>query len=180
MIPSQPITMDTSEKFTRLWTEAQPMVSAYVAACVPDFHAAEDLLQNVAVTLLRKFDEYDASRPFIGWAIGIAKFEILRHRRRQARSVLDFRPELADELADELVQMTPELELRAQALRRCTEQLQGRSSEIVRLCYAEGLKPRQIAETLGLNSLVVRVALNRARSALRKCIERRLRREVPS
>ena len=156
------------------------MVSAYLSACVPDFHAAEDLLQNVAVTLLRKFDEYDPARPFIAWAIGIAKFEVLRHRRRQARSVLDFRPELADELAHEFVEMMPELGARAQALRRCIEQLRGRSGEIVRLRYAESQKPQEIAETLGLNSLVVRVALTRARSALRKCIDRRLRLEMPS
>src|ERR1043166_8011431 len=157
MSPGGPPSMDTSEKFTRLWTEAQPMVSAYLCACVPDFHSAEDMLQNVAVALLRKFHEYDPARPFIGWAIGIAKFEVLRHRRQQARSVLDLRPDLADLLADELIEMKPELEVRARALRRCTEQLQGRSREMVRLCYAEGQKPREIAEALGLNSVVVRV-----------------------
>lgn len=172
--------MEMQEKFTRLWTEAQPMVSGYIAACVPDFYASQDLLQTVAVTLLGKFPEYDASRPFVAWAIGFAKFEVLRHRRKQARSLLDFRPQLADELAQDFVDFIPELDLRVMALRQCTARLQGRSREIVRLRYTENIKPREIGARLGLDSLVVRVALNRVRDALRKCIERQLRSEIPT
>lgn len=167
--------MNWNERFTRLWTEAQPRVAEYLFACAPDFHAAEDMLQNVAVALLRKFPEYDETRPFVGWAIGIAKIEILRHRRKQATSLLEFRPELADELAHDLVEMMPELDRRTDALRRCTQGLQGRSGEILRLRYGDDLKPREIASRLGLNSLIVRVTLNRVRDVLRKCIERRLK-----
>jgi hypothetical protein len=32
---------------------------------VPDFHEAEDLLQNVAVVSLRKLSEYDPKHPFM-------------------------------------------------------------------------------------------------------------------
>jgi DNA-directed RNA polymerase specialized sigma24 family protein len=53
--------------------------------------------------------------------------------------------------------------------------LHGRIGEIVRLRYAEELKPGQIAEILGLSSVSVRVALNRARDTLRKCVERQIR-----
>jgi DNA-directed RNA polymerase specialized sigma24 family protein len=48
-------TNETHEQFTRLWTEAQPIVSAYLNALVPDFQEAEDLSQDVSVILLRKF-----------------------------------------------------------------------------------------------------------------------------
>jgi RNA polymerase sigma-70 factor (ECF subfamily) len=170
--------MERDEQFTRLWTETQPRVAGFLAACVPDFHTAEDLLQNVAVALLREFHDYDGTRPFVAWAIGFAKIEVLRHRRAQARSILDFQPELIEALAADYLAILPELDRRTEALRHCTARLQGRSGEIVRLRYAEDLKPRDIASRLGLNSLVVRVALNRTRDALRKCIERRLRTEA--
>ena len=74
--------MNNHEQFTRRWTEAQPIVAGYISAVVPDFQEAEDLLQDVAVILLRKFPEYDAQRPFVAWAIGIAKREVLVARRR--------------------------------------------------------------------------------------------------
>ena len=51
--------MNNHEQFTRRWTEAQPIVAGYINAVVPDFQEAEDLLQDVAVILLRKFTEYD-------------------------------------------------------------------------------------------------------------------------
>ncbi len=46
--------MDNHEQFTRRWTEAQPIVAGYINAVVPDFQEAEDLLQDVAVILLRQ------------------------------------------------------------------------------------------------------------------------------
>jgi hypothetical protein len=44
-----------------LWTKAQPFVAAHIGFLVPDFHRAEDVLQQVAVILVRKFDQYDPS-----------------------------------------------------------------------------------------------------------------------
>src|SRR3954468_19026633 len=34
-----------NDRFTRHWTQAQPVVASYINSMVPDFHAAEDLLQ---------------------------------------------------------------------------------------------------------------------------------------
>ena len=51
--------LEASERFTRLWIASQPAVSAFVHAAVPDLHRAEDLIQEVAATALRKFPEYD-------------------------------------------------------------------------------------------------------------------------
>ena len=53
------------------------MLPATFNAVVPDFQEAEDLLQDVAVILLRKFPEYDAQRPFVARAIGMAKREVI-------------------------------------------------------------------------------------------------------
>ncbi len=63
-----PASMDSYEQFTRLWTEAQPILASYLSAVLPDFQEAEDLLQTVAVILLRKFPEYNAEHPFVAWA----------------------------------------------------------------------------------------------------------------
>ena len=72
-------------RFTRLWTDAQPTVSQFVASLVKDPWAVRDIVQNVSLVLLRKFAEYDESKPFRPWALGVAKFEILGHRRDTAR-----------------------------------------------------------------------------------------------
>ncbi len=50
--------MDSHEHFTRLWTAAQPKVAGSLNARVSDFQEeVEDLLQEVAVVLLRTMQE---------------------------------------------------------------------------------------------------------------------------
>ena len=167
--------MDSQEKFTRLWTEAQPLVAAYIHSLVFDFHEAEDLLQEVAVILLRKFPEYSPERPFVRWAIGAARFEVLAARRRHARSRIAYSPELLDRVSEAYEELAPELEQRAFALRECLGEIHGRARDLLLLRYERSLKPGAISERLGIAAVAVRVMLTRTRASLRKCIERKLR-----
>jgi RNA polymerase sigma-70 factor (ECF subfamily) len=172
--------IETHERFTRCWTLAQPVVSSFIATAVPDFHEAEDLLQRVAIVCLRKFSNYDAQRPFVAWALGIAKIELLRLRRAQARSLLLHDESLLDAVGAACEELESELPMRERALGDCLRELTGRSAELVRLRYSENLKPAAIAGRLGMGPVAVRVALTRVRSSLRDCIERKLGSTGPS
>src|ERR1043165_4468852 len=111
--------MENHERFTLLWTAAQPVVGSYIASLVPNFQEAEDLLQEVALVLLRKFPEYGPQRPFLPWAIGVAKFQVLASRRRHARNFVVAEADLLDSLASTYAEAAPELDRRASALREC-------------------------------------------------------------
>ena len=76
-----------SEQLARLWTESQPVVAAFILSLVPNFHQAEDILQQVAVLLVREFEKYDQQRPFLPWVLGIARNVALKERRQTARSL---------------------------------------------------------------------------------------------
>jgi RNA polymerase sigma-70 factor, ECF subfamily len=164
--------MERHEQFTCLWTQAQPLVAGYINAVIPDFHEAEDALQEVAIVLLRKFPEYDSDRPFVPWAIGIAKREVLMVRRRQARNRLCYAPDLLERISEAYEELAPELEERAQRLRDCLQRVQGRAAELLRFRYQEALRPAEIAGRVGMAVVAVRVMLSRTRAALRECIER--------
>ena len=76
---------DRLRQVTRGWTLAQPAVAAFLTSVVRDFRERDDLLQEVAVAVLESFESYDESRPFVPWAIGIARHRVgtwLRSRRR--------------------------------------------------------------------------------------------------
>lgn len=62
----RPSNLTDSERLAALWTQAQPVVGAYIASMVPDYHVRQEVLQNTAVVLVRKFAEYDEDRPFAG------------------------------------------------------------------------------------------------------------------
>ena len=74
-----------NEELTVYWVQAQPLVLSFIASLVPDFKEADDILQNVALVTTRRFAEYDRQRPFVAWAIGIAKDEIENYRRKKGK-----------------------------------------------------------------------------------------------
>lgn len=167
-------TPDHAERFTRLWTTAQPAVAGYLAALVSDFRDSQDLLQTVAVVALKKFGEFDPSRSFVGWTLGIARWEVLHYRRGRARSRLELDESMVESMTSVCEELSEEFERRARALHDCLRGLDGRSSEMLRLRYDEALTPAAMASRLGLSAVAVRVALSRIRSSLRKCIEGKL------
>ncbi|MEZ6087345.1 MAG: hypothetical protein R3C05_04815 [Pirellulaceae bacterium] len=62
-------------------------MAMYVRAMVRDVHVASDIVQNIALVLLRKFEQWDPSCEFLPWAMGFAKFELLAfYRDKGARS----------------------------------------------------------------------------------------------
>jgi RNA polymerase sigma-70 factor (ECF subfamily) len=167
-----------AEKLARLWTESQPVVASYIFALLPNFHQAEDVVQEVAVILVKRFSEYDQTLPFLPWAMGIAKNKVLNARRNVAtdRHLL-FDETSADHLLaticqDESADWRGALR---HALQQCLNKQRGRILDVLRLRYASDLKPAEIAEQMGLTSGAVRALLHRGRTALRTCIRHRMR-----
>lgn len=158
-------------RFTQLWTAAQPVVHQFVASLVRDPWASRDIVQNTSLKALQKFPEYDESRAFLPWALGIAKFEILGHQRDSARNRLVGNSELLDSYTQAWADMAPPLSDEAAALQHCMGKLKGRARTIIKLRYATGQNSDAIANDMNLTSSNVRTILKRTRQALRKCIE---------
>jgi RNA polymerase sigma-70 factor (ECF subfamily) len=164
-----------AEQFALLWVGAQSTVAAFIRSLVPDFQQAEDVLQRVAVTLVRKFEQYDPDRPFAAWAIGVAKYEVLYHRRERATDRLVFDDEIVDKVASSYQRFAADADPFREALERCLGGLDGRAKEAIELRYAKGMNSPAVAEKMRLSPGAVRMLLCRARQALRLCIEQRVR-----
>lgn len=161
-------------RFTVLWTQARSSVFAFISASVTHFADAEDLLQKVATTLVGKFDEYDQTRPFVAWAIGFARFEILRHMRDRDCDRHQLVGDTMADIAKAFEDVASELEDRRAALAECLKQVTGRSRQILEKRYGSGLKTGQIAIQMELKPGNVSVILNRTYRQLRECIDRKL------
>jgi len=166
---------DQTEVFAKLWVGTQSTISGFVRSLVPDFQQAEEVLQRVAVTLVRKFDQYDQNRPFVAWAIGVAKYEVLYYRRERATDRHVFDDEVVERIAQGYQRFVSEADPFREALERCLERLDGRSRQVVELRYATGLASPDVARRLSLSPSAVRMLLSRVRHSLRDCIERQIR-----
>jgi RNA polymerase sigma-70 factor, ECF subfamily len=165
------------ERFLRLWADAQPAVSAFVHAAIRESAAAKDVLQGTALALFRRFPEYDGERPFLAWALGVAKFQVLGFQRDEARSLVIFDTELLDKFAEAWAEQAPAVSQKSAALELCLERMPARPRQILRWRYFEDLKSEEIAHRLGSKSAAVRVTLQRLREQLRACVEKQMRLE---
>lgn len=168
------LTTHQHEHFTRLWTQAQPTVACFVHTSIRDRGHAEDLLQEIAMTLLRKFADYDSSKAFLPWAMGVAKFAILGSKRDYARSRLVFDDALLERISSTFLEIAPAQREEAAVLDDCLTKLAPKARRMVRLRYYDLLDLREIARVLGTSEVAIRVGLLRIREQLRKCIESQL------
>ncbi len=191
-------------RFTFLWTQAQSSVLAFISATVTNFSDAEDILQKVASVAVSKFDQFqtedelksadqltsdqltsdqpvsdaakssEQSSAFTGWAIQIAKFEVLGYLRSLSKDRHKFMAESVDTIADVYAELSGEIDDRRHALAHCVKELKGRSRTILEERYGKGLRTGKIAESIGISPNNVSLILNRTYKQLRICIESKL------
>jgi len=160
--------------FLKHFLQMQSVLKAYLLAAAGDSYTADDLLQEVSSVLWEKFDQYDRTKPFRNWALGIARLECLKHRQRLARSREVLSPEAIEALAGTATEVAGQLDDRAVHLHGCVKGLNDRMRQMLRLRYWEGLPFRQIAEQLGKSVASLEMALVRARRQLKQCVESKL------
>lgn len=165
---------DKYQQAIRYWTLAQPIVSAYIAAVVRDFRDRDDVLQAVSVAVLEAFPSYDPSRPFTGWALGVARNQVGTYLRERKRLRLVFDEDVVERLAIAFEQIEPEQMRTLDHLRDCFSKLEGRARELCEWRYQNDLKPAAIAKLLGMTPNTVAKSLQRIRDQLRACVERRI------
>ena len=163
----------TRQAFT-LWTQAQPAVSAFVYALVGDARTRDEVLQDVAVAILESFDRYDASRPFLPWALVIARNEVANMRRVRGRSPAPLSEAAENSLAAAVADVGDGERFRLALLDDCLARVAGRPREVCDMRYRGGASVEQIAASLGMQPNTVAKTLQRVREQLRECIEWRL------
>src|SRR5262245_10690507 len=109
----------------------QDRLYAYVLALLGDLAAAEDVLQETNLAATQRLGEVAGIDAFTAWLFGVARHQVLTHRRRQARERLRFGDELLELLAAELPAATSELSARQLALRGCLADLPLAQRELI-------------------------------------------------
>jgi RNA polymerase sigma-70 factor (ECF subfamily) len=165
---------DQSEEVARLWTAAMPVVLAFLRSGVPRLHDAQDLLQDVAVEAVRRFDTYDPSRSFVGWALGIARNKLKAHYRDHLTSQRILSDLALSRLAEAMQRIARETTDTADALDRCLGRVEAKSMQLLDMRYVQDLSCAEIAQATGASVSAVKVALHRLRAVLHRCIEERL------
>jgi RNA polymerase sigma-70 factor (ECF subfamily) len=161
------------------WERARLPVFAQLLAGIGSFHDAEDVLQEVAVSVAKNYGRYDRSRPFLAWALGIARNHMLMYFRRYHRDRLVFNDELMASIGHHLEAIAEEsVDQRREALHNCLRQLDERRRRLIELRYSSGLSIDDIAQSLGKSVAAVKGSLHRVRKTLEQCVRNRIQKAL--
>ena len=172
---------DRRELFIEQVREHHATLRGFVRSLGVDPIWVDDVAQEAFIVAYNRLDEFDMERDFGPWLRGIARNLVINERRKDARR----KRILSDNLTDVLVSTTsvPDEEkeelgdrgaARIQALRECVADLPEKSLKLLRSRYENDLSAGEIAEKFQMKSPAVRKALERVRTALRKCMEEKL------
>ena len=164
-----------TERFVRLFASAQREVLRYILALVPDLNDADEILQETAVALWKRFDEYKPESPFVPWACGFAVRFVRKHREQKARRDRFLSLEAIDLLVAEPWEEEGILEDRRRALRECLKTLSDDEQLLIERRYSGRTTVAQMAQDTGRDVSALYQALDRVRRRLLQCTSRRLK-----
>ena len=89
----------STEQLLRHFVEEDAVLRSYIHASTRNHQDADDVIQDIWRILATKLDQYDDSRPFRPWAMGVARLQVLKWRQSKARSREILSEEVMDLLA---------------------------------------------------------------------------------
>jgi RNA polymerase sigma-70 factor (ECF subfamily) len=160
--------------FLRLFLAHQDEIHAFIYALVRDPHLSQDVLQDVALVLWEKFEEYDPARAFAAWARGIAINKVRQQREKDRRLPAPASEEVLAALARAFDATEAAAAPEQDALQACLEELPSGSRRLLELRYEMSLSLAQVSERVARTVAATQKALSRIRIALQQCVRERI------
>ena len=174
---------ETSARRDRVLKEAlgcRVELVAYARAMLGSYSAAEDVVQEAMLVVMRKCDQFREGTSMLAWCRAIVRLEVLRakQQRQRDRSLTD---RLLDDAVDaafdefQAARRRDEAEPWREALERCLQNVPSRGGSVLKARFVDELSYEHIAQRVGMTLEAVRKALYRLKKQVRSCVETRLR-----
>jgi RNA polymerase sigma-70 factor, ECF subfamily len=154
--------------YGQLLARVRRVLEGYVRTKLRDTPGADDVLQEVLISLHRARHTYDPARSFAHWLFGICEHRLIDHQRRavRARRFVAFSPEAIAELAG--AQHCNSRALARDAILEAVAQLPAGQRRAVELLKLDGLSVDEAAKRVGVRTAALKVAAHRGYLALKR------------
>lgn len=163
---------DAQEQVQLLFVRHEGVIRAFVRALQPSLPDADDIMQETFLTVSRKAGAFEPGTNFVAWACSIARLKALENLRQRKRATA-----LSEAAIVALAEDSPEPHIMAEkqrALERCVERLAPKARDLLWRRYSRRQSSEEMADSAGMTSTAVRVALTKARAFLRNCVSAEL------
>ena len=163
---------DATEQVQLLFVRHENSIRAFVRALQPSLSDADDVMQETFLTISRKASTFETGTNFVAWACSIARLKVLENFRQRKRANV-----LSEAAIIALTEDAPSPQALVEeegALETCLGQLAPKVRDLLWRRYSRRQSSEEMAAAAGMTSNAVRVALSKARVALRDCINAQL------
>jgi RNA polymerase sigma-70 factor, ECF subfamily len=166
---------DLDTEFAMLLGDVQQALFDFIFVMLQNRADAEDVYQQCAVVMWKKFASFSPGTSFINWALQIARYEIKDFVKARRRRKVFFSNAVLDAIA---MSYQPEpksvQDQRIETLSRCVDKLSDRDRRMLYQCYAVDRDYRKIAQVEGKSTAAIYQAISRIRKALYICVQRHM------
>jgi RNA polymerase sigma-70 factor (ECF subfamily) len=162
------------------WGEALSLhrrwLEVVVRSRLADFHAVEDVLQEVAMAALKQTNRPVEPSKVAPWLYRIALRKVINHRRhlgRQRRLVERFTLRMPEKVEGTVTESADHWLIRGEshsAVQEALKKLNPADRQILTLKYSEGWGYKELAEHMGVSIKTIEYRLLRARNMLRELL----------
>ncbi len=162
---------DARKRFDEQFVRAYRHIFRYIAALAPDGEDAEEVFQDTCLKIIEKWQDYDAARPMVPWACGIAQNMLRKFYERRRRRGIRLSEVVIATVSEAQDRMASEIDRRLQELPDCLQKLSAEQRSLLERCYGQHDSVEAIAEANDLDPSTVYKRLKKIRRTLFDCIE---------
>lgn len=174
---TEPTNADRYDQFVALFARNERAVRGVIRSMLPSSQDADEVMQEVGLACWHKFSDFQADGlrdAFFRWACVIARFEVLKYRRKCARDRLVLSDETIQLLSADAEDRYLVAERERQALEDCLNGLTVADQRLLLSVHTRGDSVAQIAQQLGQNARRLYSRVNMLRDLLGECVRGKL------
>ena len=162
--------MHPSEKFSKLYLKNEDKLRNYIRRLIFDTESAQDVLQNTAMALWKKHEQYDEKKDFLPWAYRFAYNEVRNFYRKNEKKNQIIDLECLDQLAETAEKHSVQLEDLKEYLNKCLFKLDNEERELIEYRYCEDGKINDLAKLKQTTANALSKSLQKLRKKLHICV----------
>ncbi len=158
----------TDERSKQLFTTFYPALCLFANRILNNFDEAEDIVQNVFITLLHKkvkINKINSLKAYLYSSVHNACINHLKHQAYITEKMKDFEQEVYEENSYLLQQIESEI---MEEIFSTIEKLPEECRKVFKLSYIDGMEVCKVAETLQISENTVKTQRLRARKFLKE------------
>jgi len=152
------------EAYELLLSKVYPVLKAFVLKRMGQWERADDVVQEILLSIHRARHTYNCEQAFLPWMYSIAQFRLIDYWRKVTR--ITEREIYSDSIVNSSVEVKDMSGGLPSHLEIALAELPLNQQEAIRLLKVEGLSVREAARKMGLSESAVKVSAHRGYKAL--------------